>query len=138
MKKRYGENKVNITLWTLTVISALIAIISYSFLPKDIPMQWSGLNVNWYADKLAIFMSPLMCLVIICLLKPEISKRFKMPVVSDIITVCLMIIFLTCELYTIAYCFGLRYRLDYILLAEVIIMVIIGTAITRSYYRNKS
>jgi hypothetical protein len=61
-----------------------------------------------------------------------------MPVVSDIITVCLMIIFLTCELYTIAYCFGLRYRLDYILLAEVIIMVIIGTAITRSYYRNKS
>jgi uncharacterized membrane protein len=136
MKKRYGENKVNITLWTLTAISALIAIISYSFLPMDIPMQWSGVNVNWYANKLAIFLSPLMCLVIIYLLKPEISKRFKMPVVADIITVCLMIIFLTCEIYTIAYCFGLRWRLDYILLGELVFMIIIGAAITRFYHNR--
>ena len=92
MKKRYGENKVNITLWTLTAISALIAIISYSFLPMDIPMQWSGVNVNWYAKKLATFLCPFMCLVIIYLLKPEISKRFKMSVVSDIITVSLMMV----------------------------------------------
>ena len=136
MKKRYGENKVNITLWTLTAISALIAIISYSFLPMDIPMQWSGVNVNWYANKLAIFLSPLMCLVIIYLLKPEISKRINMPVVADIITVCLMIIFLTCEIYTIAYCFGLRWRLDYILLGELVFMIIIGAAITRFYHNR--
>ena len=42
MKKRYGENKVNITLWTLTVISALIAIIRLFFLAQGYThaMEW--------------------------------------------------------------------------------------------------
>ncbi len=133
MDNCYVKNKVNFILWVLIVISALVAIISYSFLPKYIPMQWNGINVNWYANKLAIFLFPVICVAIIFLLKPIISIRFKTPVVSNIVIVSLIIVFLTCEIYTIAYCFGLRWRIDYILLVEFVSMLIIGTIAARRY-----
>jgi hypothetical protein len=54
-------------------------------------------------------------------------------VVSNIVIVSLIIVFLTCEIYTIAYCFGLRWRIDYILLVEFVSMLIIGTIAARRY-----
>ena len=114
MKNSLIKNRIDFTLWALTVLSALIAIVSYFFLPQDIPMQWKGLEVNWYANKVAIFLFPVFCLAIIFLLKPEISSRFRSPLISNIVMVSLIVILLTCEIYTIAYCFGLRWRLDFI------------------------
>lgn len=136
MENCYGKNKVNFTLWVLTVISALIAIIFYSFLPKEIPMQWNGINVNWYANKLAIFLYPVICVAVIFLLKPIINTRFRTPIVSNIVIVSLIFILLSCEIYTIAYCFGLRWRIDYILLVEFVSMLITGI-ITARRYSNK-
>ena len=40
MKKRYGENKVNITLWTLTVISALVLSCILSAQGYTHAMEW--------------------------------------------------------------------------------------------------
>ena len=65
MKNSLIKNRIDFTLWVLTVPSALIAIVSYFFLPQDIPMQWKGLEVNWYANKVAIFLFPVFCLAII-------------------------------------------------------------------------
>jgi len=45
MKNSLIKNRIDFTLWALTILSALIAIVSYFFLPKDIPMQWNGLPV---------------------------------------------------------------------------------------------
>ncbi|MGB4184179.1 MAG: DUF1648 domain-containing protein [Caldicoprobacterales bacterium] len=136
MKNNLIKNRIDVTLWALTVLSALTAIASYFFLPNDIPMQWSGLDVNWYANKLAIFLSPIFCLVIIFLIKPEINSRFRSPLISNIVMVSLIVIFLTCEIYTIAYCFGLRWRLDFVLLAELISILIIGIIIVVRYRNN--
>lgn len=136
MKNSLIKNRIDFTLWVLTVPSALIAIVSYFFLPQDIPMQWKGLEVNWYANKVAIFLFPVFCLAIIFLLKPEISSRFRSPLISNIVMVGLIVILLTCEIYTIAYCFGLRWRLDFILLAELISILIMGIIIVVCYRNN--
>lgn len=136
MRKCHDKNKVNFILWVVTTISALIAIIFYSFLPKEIPMQWNGINVNWYANKLMIFSYPIICVAIIFLLKPTISTRFKSPITSDIVIISISFLLLSCEMYTIAYCFGLRWRIDYILLVELVGMLIICITATRRYINS--
>lgn len=133
------KNKVNITLYILIAISALIAFISYPFLPNEIPMQWNGTEVNWYANKFMIFLFPIITISVLFLFKPTIGIRlrtrlsFESPLISNIIKISISIVFLTCEIYTIAYCFGFRWRIDYILLVELIIMIIIGFIIASHY-----
>ena len=79
MKNSLIKNRIDFTLWVLTVLSALIAIVSYFFLPQDIPMQWKVLEVIWYANKVAIFLFPVFCFAIFFFLKPEISPLFRSP-----------------------------------------------------------
>lgn len=126
MKSYFSKNRVNYIVWAMIVIGTLVAIIFYSFLPKEIPMQWNDVSVNWYANKLAIFIYPIISIAIMFLLKPMLIVRFHTPIVPDIATVGIIFMILSCEIYTIAYCFGLRWRIDHILLIELVSILVIG------------
>ena len=123
MKSYFTKNRVNYIIGAMIAIETIVAIIFYSFLPNKIPMQWNGVSVNWYTDKLAIFVYPVISLAIIFFLKPLIVERFNAPIVSNLAMDGLNFVILSCQIYTIAYCFGLRWRIDYILLIESISIV---------------
>ena len=126
MKSCFTKNKVNYMIWAMIAIEALVAFIFYTFLPKEIPMQWNGVSVNWYADKLAILLYPMISLALIFLLKPMIISRFNTPIVSNIAIIGIIFVILSCQVYTVAYCFGLRWRIDYILSIESVLILVIG------------
>lgn len=129
MVKYFIKNKVDFLLWFMVLLGILLAIIFYSFLPNKIPMQWNDLNVNWYAHKIAIFIHPLLCTAILLLLRPNINISLGNPIASNIVIAGLIFILISCEIYTIAYCFGLRWRIDYILLIEFASILLIGIII---------
>ena len=108
MKNHSIKSKVNFTLWIVIIIEILVAVIFYSFLPKEIPMQWNNSYVNWYADKMLIFIYPIVSTAIVLLLKPVIIARFSTPMLSNTVMLSLIFILLSCEIYTIAYCLGFQ------------------------------
>lgn len=127
MKDSYFEK--NAFALILICISGITAAFSYFFLPAQIPMQWSGTQVNWYAGKEAIFLAPLLSIAVAVILKPAIDTIIKryfavFPKMSYIFVVGILILLFSCELYAIFYCFGLRWRLDYIIITESVLIAL--------------
>ena len=127
MKDSYFKN--NAYSFILIFISGMTAAFSYFALPAQIPMQWSGTQVNWYAGREAIFLAPLLSIAVAVLFKPAIDALVKryfavFPKMSYIFVVGILILLFSCELYTIFYCFGLRWRLDYIIITESVLIAL--------------
>ena len=113
----------------LIFISGMTAAISYFVLPAQIPMQWSGTQVNWYAGREAIFLAPLLSIAVAVLFKPAIDALVKryfavFPKMSYIFVVGILLLLFSCELYTIFYCFGFRWRIDYIIITESVLIAL--------------
>ena len=111
-------------------IAAITAFIAFFFLPEQIPMQWSGTEVIWYADKIAIFSIPLISFLFFMLFRPLLrvllsKSAFSSPHLPEIIMAGILFIFLSCEVFTIMYCFGFGWRLEYILIIEGVLLLII-------------
>jgi hypothetical protein len=95
-------------------------------------MQWSGAEVIWYADKFAIFSVPVILVLVAVFFRPGLMARANKNVSSvrfaDIISIGIMLILFSMEVYTILYCYGFRWRLEYIVVAEFMIMMIVFIA----------
>ena len=127
MKDSYIKNNAYSLL--LICISLVTAAFAYFFLPEQIPMQWRGTQVNWYAGREAIFLVPLLSIAVAVLFKPAIDALIKryfavFPKMSYIFVVGILVLLFSCELYTILYCFGLRWRLDYIIITESVVIAL--------------
>ena len=124
-------------------IAALTALISYFFLPDQIPMQWSGTEVIWYANKIAIFSVPVISILFLVffnpLLRAFVSKlSASSPLLPEIIMAGILFIFLSCEVFTILYCFGFVWHLAYILIAEVILLFVLCVVISYRFGKTMS
>ena len=122
--------KKNVVSLLMVGIAALTALIAYFFLPDQIPMQWSGSEVIWYANKIAIFSAPLISVLFLVffnpLLRAFVSKlSASSPLLPEIIMAGILFIFLSCEVFTILYCFGFVWHLAYILIIEVILLLLL-------------
>lgn len=122
--------KENAIAFIIVCIAALTACLAFIFLPEKIPMQWNGSNVIWYADRIAIFCAPIISAVVVIFLKPLIDSFFKnylnfLPKLSGIIVSGIAFILYSCELYTIAFCFGVRLHIEYIVFPEFLFLAIL-------------
>jgi len=127
MKSSYF--KENTIAFIFVCMAALTACLTLPFLPEKIPLQWNGINVIWYADRIAIFCAPFISALVIIFLKPLIDSFFKnylsfFPKLSDIIVTGITFILYSCELYTIAFCFGVRLHIEYIVFPELLFLAI--------------
>lgn len=71
--------------WGILALACLVtALLSYSFLPDKIPIQWSHGQVSSWVDKWVIFMFPLACVIARFLLRPFIWRWLWLKsIVSD-------------------------------------------------------
>lgn len=122
--------KENISPLIIVCVSFLTAGIAFFFLPEKIPMQWNGTRVIWYADRIAIFLAPVISVVVVFLFKPLIDFSLRnyfslIPKLSGIIISGIIIILYSCELYTIAYSFGARLNIGLIISLEFLALAVI-------------
>jgi len=127
MKSSYFKD--NAIAFTIVFIATLTACLAYFFLPERIPMQWNGIKVIWYADRIAIFLAPGISAIVVFLLKPVIDSFFRiyltlLPKLSGIIVSGIALVLYSCEIYTIAFSFGLRWHLNYIVSLEFLFLAI--------------
>jgi len=127
---RSSSFKDNVIAFLVVCIAALTACLVYFFLPDKIPMQWSGTSVIWYADKIAIFSIPIISVIVVIFLKPLIDAFFRnqlslLPKLSGIIVAGIAFILYSCELYTIAFSFGVRMQIEYIVFPELVLLAIL-------------
>jgi len=142
MKSSYFRE--NAIAFTIVCIAVLTACLAFLFLPEKIPMQWNGTNVIWYADRIAIFYLPITSAIVVIFLKPLIDSFFRnylnlIPKLSGIIVSGIAFIFYSCELYTIAFCSGVRLHIEYIVFPEFLFLAIfcfLYILKTKKTYRN--
>lgn len=65
--KRFFKQE-NMKIWILFIITLIIAIVSYNYLPEMIPMHFNAAGeVDNYENKIFIFLTPVIILVMIIL-----------------------------------------------------------------------
>lgn len=103
-------NRDNIKLWVIFAVSLVIAIISYNYLPEIIPIHFDAAgNVDNYADRIYIFLTPAINLGMIVL--AEVAKKVdpkkdaydKFNKQYYLIFFLVSLLMLAIELYTIAF-----------------------------------
>lgn len=131
------EKVMSISIKAVLIANILVACIMYFYLPELIPIQWNGVQVSKYANKAFIFMLPLIS--VFFYIRP-IMSNFLLKLfgrVDDILNnyanLSIQLLMLTCVIYTIAYCYGLRWRISVVLLIEA---VVIGIGFLVLYIRN--
>lgn len=100
----------NLKLWIIFAVTLLIALFSYSYLPKQIPIHFdaSG-NVDNYGDRLFIFLEPLVILAMIIVAEvarnvdPKKDSYNKFNKQYYLIFFLVSLLMLGIELYTIAF-----------------------------------
>ncbi|WP_313343943.1 SdpI family protein [Sedimentibacter sp.] len=108
-------NQDNFKLWIVFVVSLLIAIISYGYLPDMIPIHFDVAgNVDNYASRISIFLTPAINLMMIILAevvknidpKKSAYKKFNKQYYLTFFLVSLLM--LVIELYTIAFSLNMK------------------------------
>lgn len=95
----------------ITVLSVLVAVLSYAVLPKQIPIQWNNGTVSNEAGKMFIFAYPAACIVIRFLLRPFIwkwlyEKFYCNDAMSDYVTNYICFTLLSVQIFTILFLNG--------------------------------
>lgn len=105
----------NIKIWVLFAITFLIAIISYNYLPDQIPIHFDVAgNVDNYENKIFIFLTP--AIILFMIITAEVAKnvdpkknsydKFKKPYYLIFFLVSLLMFLI--ELYTIAFSLNMK------------------------------
>ncbi|MCI6733074.1 MAG: MerR family transcriptional regulator [Lachnospiraceae bacterium] len=118
----------NFTWGVLTVICLLTAVCSFSHLPAEIPVQWSGGAVSSFVDKKFIFAFPFACMVIRFLLRPFIWRWIRINMIdsdsiSDYITNYLCFIAFSVELFIILYVIGIAENVTVVLFLDTFVLI---------------
>lgn len=131
------EKVMSISIKAVLIANILVACIMYVYLPEQIPIQWNGVEVSRYANKAFIFM--LAVISVFFYIRP-IMSNFLLKLfgrVDDILNnyanLSIQLLMLTGVIYTIAYCYGLRWRISVVLLIEA---VVLGIGFIVLYIRN--
>lgn len=108
-------NQDNFKIWIVFVISLLIAIISYGYLPDQIPIHFDAAgNVDNYSGRIGIFLAPGVNLVMIILaevvrnIDPKKSSYEKFNKQYYLLFFFVSLLMLVMELYTIAFSLNMK------------------------------
>lgn len=123
--------------WLLILLSLLIAIITYPLLPPQIPLNWNQLLVTNEVTKITIFLFPLFSGIALWLARSLVWgilfrqmpwKLVYLDKIAEYVSIYLIIMIVTYQTYVVLFISGFRGNLDYILLAELVLFVIISLA----------
>lgn len=105
----------NIKLWILFALTLLIAIVSYSYLPEQIPIHFDAAgNVDNYGGRIYIFLGPLVILVMTVIaevarnIDPKKNAYNKFNKQYYLIFFLVSLLMLVIQLYTIAFSLNIK------------------------------
>lgn len=112
----------------LVFLSAIIAALSYSKLPTEIPVQWNaGVATSW-VNKYFIFAFPIACVLIRFVLRPILYGKLRMytsyvEMMTDYVSNSLCLVVLSIEVFSILFIVGLVKNIAFVLVAEAVIFL---------------
>lgn len=132
-----------VIVWSmLFVVSFIVAICSYPFLPTEIPKQWSGGRAVSFVIKEFIFAYPLVCIIIRVLLKPYIYRWLQVngyynENIANYVSNFLCFIALSIECFTIFFILGVLKNITVILVINAVTFIaILFSGWNRFYITN--
>lgn len=129
------------TVWNvLCAASLLLALLSFPFLPEQIPVQWSGGFAAQTAGRYVIFCYPLAILLVHCLLRPFIWRTFGKYGIESDETVGYTVNFLcfaalSVQGFTLLYVQGWVRHVEWLLLLDAIVFLGIFSAAWYHIYK---
>lgn len=116
----------------VTSVCCIIAMIFLFILPDKIAIQWNSNGISSVVDKRFVLVFPILSFAFLKygkhIINYGIVKSYKpdKDVLGSYASMYIQIVFLTCELYTGLYHFGLRIQISTIFILEFVIGIIIG------------
>lgn len=116
-------------IWTIiTILCFIIGIMSFSKLPTEIPVQWSGGVATSLVNKNWIFICPVICIIIRYLLKPFIYAKLQMDnsygeIITEYLTNYMCFIVLSIEIFSILFVFGLVKNVVMLLFVDTVVFI---------------
>lgn len=132
------------TTWNiLCTASFLLALLSFPFLPEQIPVQWSGGSAVGTAGRYAVFLYPAACMIIQYLIRPFIWRSFfKYGIDSSeaagYIANFLCFVMLSVQGFTLMYVQGWVRRVEWLLFLDAIVFLGIFLAAWYHIYKRQS
>ncbi|WP_312701405.1 SdpI family protein [Sedimentibacter sp.] len=108
-------NQDNFKIWIVFIVSLLIAIVSYGYLPDRIPIHFDAVgNVDNYSGRIGIFLGPAVNLFMIIIaeitrnIDPKKSSYEKFNKQYYLLFFLVSLLMLVMELYTIAFSLNMK------------------------------
>lgn len=117
-----------ITWIIITVLCLLTALLFYTKLPPEIPIQWSVGEASSLADKKVIFAYPIVCIVIRYFVRPFIYGKLQMKnpyseVMTEYLTNYMCFVALSVEIFSILFVYGMAKNVIVLLFADTVILI---------------
>jgi len=117
-------------MWGLiTTVSLFVALLTYSSLPEEIPVQWSNGAVSSSVSKIFIFAYPAACILLRILIRPLLYRRLQKgtllyhDILAAYLTNFLCFVALSIEAFSVLYVYGIVEHVTTLLLADAIIFI---------------
>lgn len=114
--------------WTIImVLCSLIALLFYTKLPAEIPIQWSDGTASSLVDKKFIFAYPIVCIVIRYFVRPfiygKLRTNFYSEVMTEYLTNYMCFIALSVEIFSILFIYGMVKNVIVVLFVDTIVLI---------------
>lgn len=114
--------------WTIImVLCSLIALLFYTKLPAEIPIQWSDGTASSLLDKKFIFAYPIVCIVIRYFVRPfiygKLRTNFYSEVMTEYLTNYMCFIALSVEIFSILFIYGMVKNVIVVLFVDTIVLI---------------
>ncbi len=117
-----------LTWMAIIALCLIVGVLSYTKLPSEIPVQWSGGAASSLVDKKFIFMYPFACIVIRYLLKPLIYVKLQMndhyrEMITEYLTNYMCFIALSVEAFSVLFVFGVVKSVVAVLFVDTAVLI---------------
>lgn len=117
-----------ITWIIMTVVCLLTALLFYTKLPPEIPVQWSDGMASSLVDRKFIFVYPIVCIVIRYFIRPFISGKLRMhtpysEVMTEYLTNYMCFIALSVEIFSILFIYSIVKNVIVVLFVDTMVLI---------------
>ncbi|MDO4455055.1 MAG: MerR family transcriptional regulator [Eubacteriales bacterium] len=111
----------------ITLISLLVGILTYPYLPDQIPVQYSAGEASSTIPKLCIFFYPVACMIIRMFFRAYFRWKFGIQhrindLISDYMTNCLCFVALSAEIFSVLFVYGYVKNVVIMLFVDAIVL----------------
>lgn len=117
-----------VTWAAITIVCLLIALLSYTKLPQEIPVQWSDGQASSLVNKIFIFAYPAVCIVIRYLIRPVIYAKLRMnnryeEIIAEYLSNYMCFIALSAEVFSVLFIYGVVKNIVAVLLVDTAVFI---------------